>query len=254
MELPNGKVLHEPFSIPYYFGPQRLSEHYTNDEFRDVTYKDTCAKLTARYEEDANIDFLFSKNLSYYVTRHGSPWFCERLLSSVLPSPEFLHTFLIRRPDKAIVSLYKASMKSIATFDATEVGFADLLLIYSKYQTLLKNKKNASEIIIVDADDLLDKPGAMLKRYCEAVGLKYEESMLRWEAGPVEEFKVWEGWHDDVEQSSGFRMQSVSEQEQQSKEERLKEYIQNELPKQVRDEIDRAFAIYDQLFAKRLRC
>ena len=62
--------------------------------------------------------------------------------------------------------------------------------------------------IVVDADDLLDYPNEILQSYCEAVGLEYEENMTSWEPGPVPEWDVWAGWHEDALKSSGFRQGS----------------------------------------------
>ena len=112
IEIPNGKIFHEPFSIPYYFGPQRISKRYNNDKdsINDITYELTANELTESYENNKNIDFVFIKDMAYYVTQFKPHYYYSYLLSTILRSKDnepFYHTFLIRRPDKVIISLYK---------------------------------------------------------------------------------------------------------------------------------------------------
>jgi hypothetical protein len=83
----------------------------------------------------------------------------------------FKHTFLIRNPAKAILSLYKASVNSQLTgwdyFDEAEAGFTDM---YDLYITLTGAGR---EVVVVDCDDLLCDPEGMMKLYCDATGLAY---------------------------------------------------------------------------------
>ena len=40
--------------------------------------------------------------------------------------------------------------------------------------------------VVVDADDLLADPPAVMRAYCDAVGLPFSPSMLSWNPGPVD--------------------------------------------------------------------
>ena len=61
--------------------------------------------------------------------------------------------------------------------------------------------------VVVDADDLLADPDGMMKAYCTATGIQYEENMTTWEPGPVPdwlEFPMDMEWRAEVMQSNGF--------------------------------------------------
>ena len=45
----------------------------------------------------------------------------------------------------------------------------------------------------------------MLSKYCEASGLTPDKPGIdKWQPGKIKEWEVWEGWHDDAEQSTGL--------------------------------------------------
>lgn len=116
----------------------------------------------------------------------------------------FKHSFLIRHPLKAVYSLYKASTNPKLTgwdyFNPAEAGFRQMVELYK-----FVDRHIHRDPIVVDADDLLDYPNEILKSYCEAVRLEYEENMTSWEPGPVPEWDAWAGWHEDALKSSGFK-------------------------------------------------
>ncbi|KAJ7392693.1 hypothetical protein OS493_010344 [Desmophyllum pertusum] len=85
-------------------------------------------------------------------------------------------------------------------FDPAQAGFRQLLELYEFVDRHIHRNP-----VVVDADDLLDYPNEILKSYCEAVGLEYEENMTSWEPGPVPEWDAWAGWHEDALKSSGFK-------------------------------------------------
>ena len=118
---------------------------------------------------------------------------------------EFKHTFLIRNPKKVIRSLYRGIINSHETgwnfFDPEEIGFRQLLELYE-----FVVKEFDSSPIVIDADDLLESPEEMMKKYCEGTGLVYQENMTTWEPGSVPEWDScqFDGWHDDVIRSTGL--------------------------------------------------
>jgi len=250
IEIPNGKIFHEPFSVPYYFGPRKISARYKHENTEQASYEETAKLLSKPYEEDKSIDFVFSKDMAYYVTQYKPDCsYYSYLLSNVLtPSACFVHTFLIRRPDKTVVSLYKASLNEALTgwnyFDPKEVGFADLYLVYKKCTEL------RYDVVIIDADELLADPAKILKLYCERVGLRFSEDILSWKPGQIEAFQLWDGWHDGVMNSSGFTKRS--KQEIASKEANLKQFLEKSLPKEVQQDIKDAFVVYNELYSNRL--
>lgn len=60
---------------------------------------------------------------------------------------------------------------------------------------------------MIDADDLLDQPKEVMRKYCESVGLDFKESMLGWgENGDgCSKFDKWKGFHNDAIESVGLK-------------------------------------------------
>lgn len=194
MNLKRGKIFHEPFSPVFYFGPQRASSRYSNKPIDpQATYEVVSEELSHEYDE---VDFVFSKDMAYYMEGNY-----EVLRQKGLR--DYKHSFLIRNPRKAIVSLYRASTNKKKTgwdhFDPNEAGFHQMLDLYH-----FVVKELNSTPIIIDAEDVLEYPEEMMEQYCKATGLSYQENMTTWEPREVPEWQVWDGWHDAVLRSSGF--------------------------------------------------
>ena len=95
-------------------------------------------------------------------------------------------------------------------FHGFEVGIEECLLCYNYIIDVLKIPKE--QIVIVDADDLLENPEFVLRNYCEIAGLTFSDSMLNWEDGDIPpEWNQWEGWHDDARRASQVCQKEVSE-------------------------------------------
>ena len=59
------------------------------------------------------------------------------------------------------------------------------------------------EICVIDADDLLDDPEGILRKYCTSIGLEFNQEMLEWDSDEAHEFakaqfEKWDGFHDDA--------------------------------------------------------
>ena len=196
MNLRGGKHFHEPYAAAYYYGPDRKSARYLS---RPVQPKATLGYIT---EELAvaydGKEFLHCVDRAYHLDGNYGI-LCHEGLS------EFKHTFLIRNPKKVIRSLYRGIINSHETgwnfFDPEEIGFRQLLELYE-----FVVKEFDSSPIVIDADDLLESPEEMMKKYCEGTGLVYQENMTTWEPGSVPEWDScqFNGWHDDVIRSTGL--------------------------------------------------
>ncbi|KAK3739258.1 hypothetical protein QZH41_000259, partial [Actinostola sp. cb2023] len=120
------------------------------------------------------------------------------------------HTFLIRDPAKSIPSLYRLSTLPNETgwdsFDPEEAGVRQLYEFY----TFVTEHLDPNPVVI-DADDLLDDPDGMMKKYCEAVGISYEPHMTTWQAGMMDGWTGWlKPWVTAVSQSTGFEKRSAT--------------------------------------------
>ena len=194
--LNNCQVFHEPLCIPYYFGPERQSMRFTSLPIDPkATYKAVLDKLLADYSSK---ELVFSKDMAYHIEGKFDDIFSGGL-------DQFTHTFLIRRPELSVYSLYKKTNElsnSYGDFDPKEAGFQQLYDLYD----YVKNKMGYSPVV-VDADDLLADPEGMMKAYCTATGIQYQENMTTWELGPVTDWSEspWAmEWYEEVIQSSGF--------------------------------------------------
>ena len=139
---------------------------------------------------------------------------------TVVPTPllnTFHFAFLIRHPRRAIPSYYRCTIPPLShktgfhSFMPSEAGYDELrrLFDYLRAQGIIGSDQ--VRITVVDADDLLDKPAAVIQKVCEDVGITYDEGMLAWgddeegQGRAVEKFEKWNGFHDDAIGSTGLR-------------------------------------------------
>ncbi|KAK4545272.1 hypothetical protein LTR36_003452 [Oleoguttula mirabilis] len=148
----------------------------------------------------------------------------------------FHFTFLIRHPNRAIPSYYRCCIPPLvertgfSPFLPSEAGYDELraLFDYCKDTGLVGPKvcgrddaPNGSasangpsdsniEICVIDADDLLDDPEGILKKYCQSIGMTFSPEMLNWDneedhAFAKQEFEKWNGFHDDAIHSKDLK-------------------------------------------------
>ena len=235
-------VVHEPFGVPFYWSSEAGSSR-EDGERSTATYASVAQKIF-RDPGPKGQPFVFSKNLSYYVSPHCIPDLKELLGGDYAT---VRHSFMIRHPAKAISSLYfKSCVDNEKTgythFDPTEAGFTAMAALLDH----LEQFPECPPLVIIDADDLLEDPEGIMQSYCDALGLPFDTSMLTWEAGPEhcpELASPWSGWTDDVQQSSGIKKRSKRSSPPEV----------SSLPKDVRDTIQEAMPIYERMYAQRVR-
>ncbi|KAL5768462.1 hypothetical protein ACOSP7_015008 [Xanthoceras sorbifolium] len=104
------------------------------------------------------------------------------------------HIILIRNPLDILPSFDKVVPPSLQ-----EIGFTDLVLIYSELCKLGKPP------VIIDAADLRQDPEATLRSLCEDLDVPFQDKMLRWEAGPKPIDGLWAPWwYESVNKSTCF--------------------------------------------------
>ena len=195
--LKNGKVFHEPFLTVFYYSPERRSQRPACESslqaFSETSYQSVSELLQKEYDGK---EFVFIKDMAHCVKDKFDIFLAEGY-------KDFKHTFIIRHPKKALRSLYKLSTNPELTgwdyFDPVEAGFQQLFELYEFIE-----KHIQKDPVVVDADDLLRYPDEIMKRFCEAVGLKYEEAMTSWAPGPISDWGPCTAWHDQTVNSSGF--------------------------------------------------
>ncbi|KAL2752722.1 hypothetical protein ACRALDRAFT_2112793 [Sodiomyces alcalophilus JCM 7366] len=262
---------HEPFGDSYYYGPERVSPRYDNDPrirektgFGNATYADILKSIEDASEGGSKRVFI--KDMAYYLfPLDGQP---PRIVPSLLAEPNnptiipidilrrFQFTFLIRHPRRSIPSYYRCCVPPLQEvtgyiFDPKEAGYSELrrLLDFLIREGLV----DRSNVVAIDADDLLDRPEPVVRAYCERVGLEFTDSMLNWSeedtAFAVEQFAKWEGFHNDALSSSSLKPRSHAAKTK-TREDEDKEWTEKfgeEGAKIIRDTVDANVEDYEYL-------
>ncbi|XP_054768592.2 uncharacterized protein LOC129276201 [Lytechinus pictus] len=126
----------------------------------------------------------------------------------------YRHTLLIRNPFRSIHSYRKSMFKQFSELGLLEGEAADektydverhdrffppgcfVKELYDFWKYLQDSGTDPNPIII-DGDDLLTRPAETLSAYCAAVGLPYNDSLLKWDAS-VEAFKKMKACGDGL--------------------------------------------------------
>jgi hypothetical protein len=109
--------------------------------------------------------------------------------------------------------------------------------------TMLCENSNTPPLVI-DADDLVHHPRAVIGAFCEEVGIPFIEKSLHWENIPQTTSLTWwiggDWHHDNLKKSTGFHTK------------RFKDYPQvSEIPKLI-SAYDYSLPYFQKLFEKRL--
>ncbi|MBK7336722.1 MAG: hypothetical protein IPJ00_11340 [Saprospirales bacterium] len=142
--------------------------------------------LMGRYERPVAV----FKQMTHHLTEGLDLGFLE----------EMENVLLIRDP-RAILSSYA---KVISNPGIRDVG------IRQQTELLEYLEQCGALSAVVDAKELLLDPSAVLGTLCERLGIPFDPSMLRWEAGPRPEDGVWaKYWYSAVHRSTGFQPYSA---------------------------------------------
>ena len=236
--LPNAKVFHEPYSIPYYNeNPLEVLNKVTKD-LKLQSYEEVGTMLRDEYEGK---DIIFAKNHACTV-RGRFEMFLEEEYK------DFIHTFLIRDPLYAVASSYRGFSNYEAwsqVYQHGNLGYYDLRDLYNFV------KKNIHpDPVVIDANDLLEHPEQTLKVYCREVGIDYREGMTKWETGSMrtQEFLDQKGgrnlyWISRAIESTGIS-KSVAHSDAAE--------LLNTFPEQVVKCIEEYRVVYNEIFKYRL--
>ncbi len=181
VERDDFEVFHEPFSASYYYSEDRLSDRYADAKPQP---EDNYEKVMGRILEPRE-KRVFVKDMAYYVRPLMSPEFASN----------FVNTFIVRDPKYVLTSLYK--MWPDFTFE--ETGYEDL------YRLFRQVKQGSGETVVVDAMTFSENPAGVLSAYCDRLGVPFQADSLSWEKKEVREWEMWDGWHDQAEQSTGIQ-------------------------------------------------
>jgi hypothetical protein len=202
-------VLDEPFYAFY------LSTSGANHPGREEVLQSQSTQEKVVKKEIFSIrgkEVVFIKNMSHHLEVMD-----ESFVNDVV------NVFFIRDPRQIIASYAQVIDKPIMRDIGVEYQF-------NLWKKLLDNNQNP---IVLDAGNLLKNPPFVLRQLCERIGIPFQESMLKWPAGPKLYDGVWAPyWYSNVHRSTGFERQASSN--------RL-------LPEHLEDLYQRAKALYEKL-------
>jgi hypothetical protein len=137
--------------------------------------------------------------------------------------------FLIREPREMLTSLIKITPRPTLP----DTGLPQQLEIFHLVRAHMGKVPP-----VLDAQDVLGDPRGLLSRLCERVGVRFEDRMLEWPAGPRDTDGIWaKHWYKEVETSTSFRPYRPKS---------------DPLPVEFADLYKQCRAIYEELHAQRL--
>jgi hypothetical protein len=133
------------------------------------------------------------------------------------------HAYLVRDPADVVRSYAKVLERPTLA----DLGYAQQLELFETFGGP-----------VVDARDLRTDPARVLAALCGAIGIGFDDRMLRWEPGPRPTDGVWAPfWYEAVERSTGFAPYPTSG---------------GEVPEHLRPVVDAARPAYERLLEHRL--
>jgi hypothetical protein len=179
------QVLDEPFYAVYLLksnarhpGAQQVLEALPRDE---GSVRSHIASLSDK-------PVLFVKNMAHHMEVLDDPF---------VPGAE--NIFLTRDP-RQILSSYAAVISHPCMRD---------LGIQYQYELFCRLREKGINPIVLDSEYLLHDPTNVLAKLCQRCGLKFEQRMAHWPAGPKEYDGVWAPyWYTNVHRSTGFSRQA----------------------------------------------
>lgn len=208
-------ALHEPFSYRAEFGRVEVDGEWCHTEIEVMEAIRRSAKRRP----------LFFKDTS------------DERYADVLADPSFLardvvSTFLIRHPAETIASYHELN----PDVRRHQIGFEAIFEMFCAVRD-----RTGRNPVVIDSGDLISDPQAVVRAYCDRVGIPYREAALSWQAGHRREWQPSKRWHQAVSKSSGFHAQPRPATVDVSAHPVLGEYLRHHLP------------FYEELSAYRLR-
>jgi len=214
--------LHEPFGEAWYQGEDPFWPRFQDGD--KTTPGLTLESVWADIQSRAGAQPVFLKDFPHYINHMWTPDFLAQMS----------HAFLIRDPAKTISSMYN----KWPDFDETEVGFPEQRALFDLLWAL-----NGTPPPVIDSDDLLEDPQAMVAAFCDATGIPFLPEALSWEAGQdPAEHSWWDGgsFHHNLAKSTGLVAQP-------------RKYVEVEdAPTRVQRVHRRMKPHYDHLYAHRI--
>lgn len=215
------KCYHEPFGEAWYKGEDARSPRDLRSDQRipGLSFASVWQNLVSA----AQTGPVFSKDFPHYIKHMWSDDFLGH----------FNHSFLIRDPAKVTTSMFKHWPE----FHLDEVGVVEQRELFDR---LAEQTGEAPPVI--DSDDLLENPDAMVAAWCQATGIPFIAEALTWEPGDRDEVSWYDGgsWHDNLRVSTGLKPQP-------------RKYIDiSDAPDRVREIYQACLPHYEHMYSHRI--
>jgi len=159
-------------------GAQEVIRHHETDWRRVVE------RLTGPIPDGKTI--FFQKQMSHHLLPDVDRGWMDGLLNC----------FLIREPGAMLISL----VHHVAHPALPDTGLPQQVEIFERVRA-----STGQVPPVIDADDVLNDPEAILRRLCGAVGIEFTPRMLSWPPGPRDTDGIWaKYWYKEVVTTSEF--------------------------------------------------
>ncbi len=192
------QCLHEPFGEAWYRGEDAKAPRLTADSPRTpgLTFNSVYQKIKDMAESGP----VFIKDMPPFTEGNWDDDFLDT----------FVHSFLIRDPAKVLYSLQRSWEISgnLEGFERNEIGFDEQRRLFD-----LLCQREGKAPVVIDSDDLLQDPEALVEAYCDAIGIPFIREALSWKPGERKEVLWYDSnssiWHDTLKKSDGLKPQAV---------------------------------------------
>ena len=144
-----------------------------------------------------------AENLTGPIPGGKQIWYQKHMTHHLLPEVgrdwlgRVTNCFLIRHPREMLASY----VKIVEAPELMDTGFPQQTEIFEWVREYTGRIPP-----VLDSADVLKNPRLMLGLVCDALGIKFQETMLAWPPGPRATDGVWaKHWYGEVEKSTGFR-------------------------------------------------
>jgi hypothetical protein len=183
----------------------RADTFVSDEPFYGCFLKDSGADHPMREETIASMDCDW-RSVMYALSGDppdGSPVWYQKHMWHHMTGPigyadfdRFRHAFLIREPERMIASYLRK--REAARFE--DFGLERQAEFFEREADRLGHAPP-----VIDANDVLSNPEAVLSKLCGALRIPWDPAMLNWAPGRRETDGVWaEHWYGAVERSTGF--------------------------------------------------
>ena len=187
---------HEPFGVAWYHGPEARAPREAPEHMRkpEATFDSIWKKILAAAEKRP----VFVKDMPHHTSHFWDDAFVNRIS----------HSFLIRDPAKVLASLHRSYEKAGMSqgLESHEISFDAQQTLFQRLQ-----QETGTTPVVIDSDDLLERPSEMVAAYCHGIGIPFIEEALTWEPGARSEVLWYDSnddvWHGSLRDSSGLEAQ-----------------------------------------------